>query len=150
MKLFGFGKKSDKRTAKTLGPNLTELFGGEEGEEMVVEATESGLAAIDAAESRLSDFNTDATQLQADKDAAEAAQATAEKALDDEKSAHESTKDAFETFKKEPGAEPTVVEKNTDEPTAGHNRPESKIERETREAKEQGEKIYENRKVKQS
>lgn len=152
MKLFGFGKSSEKRTAKVLGPNMSSLFGGEEGAEMIVEATESGLPAIEAAESRLEEFNQQVATLTQEKEAAEQALTEAasanetalnaeKEALATEQAAHKVTADAFEAFKADPGAEHTNVEKTSDDYN-GQEPAKSKIRQEEEAALAQGKSIH--------
>lgn len=154
MKLFGFGNKSEKTTPKVLGPHLSELFGGAEGAEMIVEATESGLAAIEAAESRLAEFNQQMSQVDADKQAAvDAAVKTAteagETALKAEQEAHKATQQEFADFKAENGAEHTQVEKTEDAVNAGiQTEPESKIRKDEEKARAEGEKIHNSKESK--
>jgi len=137
-----FGKKSEKLKPVTLGPLMTDLMGGEEDQEMVVEASESGLAAIQAAESRLEAFNNEATEHESAVEAAEAAQATAESNLRAEQEAHQATTTAFEAFKKGPGATHTVVEKDGDEVQTGTPAPASEIRKGEAKAKAEGERIH--------
>lgn len=147
MKLFGFGKSSEKRTAKVLGANLTEIFGGEEGAEMIVEATESGLSAIEAAESRLEEYNQQVATLMQEKEAglaakleAEAALKSSQEALAAEQAAHNETASAFEAFKAEPGATHTSVEKNADDYNGG-GEPQSQLRKDEAEAKAKGQSL---------
>ncbi|MEM7163757.1 MAG: hypothetical protein AAF487_15120 [Bacteroidota bacterium] len=69
--LFGFGTKADKRNATVLPENLASLFGAEEGEELIVEASEKGVEAIHAAESHLIEANALFAAAQADVDTLE-------------------------------------------------------------------------------
>lgn len=152
MKLFGFGNKSEKRTAVVLGEHLAELFGAEQGAELIVEATESGREAIDAAESRLAEFNTQISQIDqliADKAAAEKAKSIAVAALAAEQEAHKGTKDAFDAFKKAPGAEHSHVQKEEDtvnSPSTRELKPHEKKEQEVRERAGAGAKKQEPKK----
>ena len=57
LKIFSIGKSDEKKQAKILGPNLSALFGAKEGESLEVEATESGLSAIDTAENQLTSID---------------------------------------------------------------------------------------------
>ncbi len=61
-KLFRLGDKSEKMVSSVLPENLASLFGAEEGEKLEVEATEAGLAAIEAAESDLVKIGADHQQ----------------------------------------------------------------------------------------
>ncbi len=149
MKLFGFGNKSEKRTATALPPLLASLFGAEEGQELVVDATESGQSAIAAAESRLQEYNTgieghnDAiAKLESEHTIALTEQKTAsDKALEEEQTAHQTTKDAFEAFKKEPGATHTTVPHADNQDPDDTTAPVSQIRKDEAEAKAFGEKI---------
>lgn len=143
MKLFGFGTKSENHKPKVLGPKLTELFGGVEGAEMIVESSESGLAAIDAAESRLEEWNTAANELQVEKDAAVEMLAATEATLQEEQQAHAATQAAFATFKAESGEKHTKVDKAEDAFQGDHKAGEmSQIRKDEAAAKAQGAKIY--------
>jgi hypothetical protein len=144
MKLFGFGNKSERRTAKVLGSHLTEIFGGEEGAEMIVEATESGLSAIEAAESRLEEYNQQVATLLGEKATAIAAQLEAESALTSsqdalavEQAAHQETVTAFDAFKAESGDTHTTVEKDADDYNGGGAQ-QSQLRRDEAAAKAQG------------
>lgn len=156
MNLFGFGKKSEKRTPKVLGEHLAELFGAQEGEELIVEATESGLTAIDAAESRLAEFNVDVENLKKEKADADAAKEKAEQektaadqALKAEQDEHKKTSDEFEKFKSESGESHTTVHKTEDTvQTEGDDKPKSQIRTDEEKAREQGSKIFNSKQSK--
>ncbi len=113
MALFSFGSKKEQKNAKVLGPNLTALFGGEEGKEMIVDASESGISAIDTAEAALKDATSkyEALEEQATAHSEEINALTAEKeAL---KSQNSALKAEIEDGKKQ-SATHTIVSKNED------------------------------------
>lgn len=51
--IFRIGNSDDKMKDKTLGENLSALFGADEGKTLTVSASEEGATAIDAAEAQL-------------------------------------------------------------------------------------------------
>lgn len=128
---FFSGKaKAEKNTVEVEAAQLEQLR----------TASEEAVNKIAGLESEKAALNTQLESLKAEKSTAEASLKTVQDALAAEQAAHKVTSDAFEAFKKEPGATHTSIPKEGDA-FQGSGEPESQIRKDEAAARAKGESI---------